>query len=663
MTMIDGYWTAFAGVKTTKRKADGGPALRSDHLAISLLLDAADVEEDLAFEGVAAIYFGNTLDAIDLVKFFGLCDVKMARQHDEICPDDLVVILKNTMTLKAEWLAQGSRVLFVAKAPEDLTFVSMAREIDRSFELRFDDRVIRAFIYRWYGYHGDAPLLISDASYFWMSVDEIIFAARQSKVDDFLDKLRGNVATLKDEHHDVDLESRAAKKKVGEYVRPEPPEHKRLSEMTGFGEAGVWGMRLAADLRAFAQGELPWADVDKGILLSSPPGGGKTTFARALAAECGVPLFAITYTDIAGQRDVGGDSIARGLTKAIAEWRKAVEGGPVIVFFDEIDAIGKRGVDSRSDYWFGPLITGLLAFLDGAVPREGIVFVAATNYAGRVDPAMMRPGRLDRHIEIPAPDLAALAGMIAHHLDLDPKAPETLAGAKALRGRSPSQVEQACREARRMGRMLNRKVDGEDVVDLVGWSREKRRPEYDMLVAVHEAGHTVVGIRLGIQEIEFVDIDSQGGEVGGGVMSLTTSEPMTRKQVEGVIVMGLAGRAAEEVVLNRVTSGARGDLENATRAAYAMVCRWGLDGALSSYREERVTPRQAEVIEGVLQAAYVETLALVRRERHAINFLADTLLKERYMTGREVVKLLRDRQRTAFFKPYPDDYEEFEVAA
>src|SRR5208283_3547840 len=177
---------------------------------------------------------------------------------------------------------------------------------------------------------------------------------------------------------------------------PKPPV--RLRDLSGYGAAKDWGLQLADDLQAFKRGEITFDDVDKGIFLSGPPGCGKTYFARALAAECGVDLVSTTYSD--WQSNSGGDAMAKGLKKLFETWREKAKGGPFILFVDEIDSIGTRGSNDHNDSWFRTIVNAWLAFLDGAEPRTGIVVIGATNLPERIDPALLRPGRLDRHIEI-----------------------------------------------------------------------------------------------------------------------------------------------------------------------------------------------------------------------------------------------------------------------
>ena len=290
---------------------------------------------------------------------------------------------------------------------------------------------------------------------------------------------------------------------------------RRLSEMSGFGEAGVWGCNTARDLVSYMAGTLPWSDVDRGLLLSGPPGGGKTTFARALAMECSevagrdVPLMVTTYTDWSAAGGGIGDSMSKGLTKLFDGWRKKAENGPFILLIDEIDSMGVRGGAAHNESWFAPVINAWLAFLDGAVSREGIVVIGATNHPDRVDPAMRRPGRLDRHIELPMPDVDALVGIVRAHLGTDAVLTddELAEAARAVRGRSPAEVGQLAREARRMARWCKRRVCASDLTDAVALLRGPVDAADDRMISVHEAGHAVAAVVLGVDTLLWVDQD------------------------------------------------------------------------------------------------------------------------------------------------------------
>ena len=422
---------------------------------------------------------------------------------------------------------------------------------------------------------------------------------------------------------------------------------RRLSEMTGFGEARTWGMNLAEDLRDFKAGRLQWADVDRGVLLSGPPGGGKTTFAKALSLECDVELVSTTYTEWSAAGGYG-DSMSKGLVKLFDKWRKLAADGPIILFIDEIDTIGRRGANGNNESWFTAVINSWLAFLDGAVPRDGIVVVAATNYPDRVDPALLRPGRLDRHLELPMPDVQALVGIVKAHLGSDAISTdaELAEAARAVRGRSPAEIQQLCREARRVARWCKRRVCASDLVDVVAMQRLGADAASERLTAIHEAGHAVALIIGGPDQLTWVDIDAQRTSMQRSVYS-------TQATVEARLVMLLAARAAEELMLGAPTSGASRDLVDATHLALEMQGTWGFgaQGLLSVPAEVAWSDRtMRDAARATLDHAYGRAMAFVREHRDAIERVADALVARRYLDGDEVRELVTGVPRPAPIK-------------
>ena len=166
------------------------------------------------------------------------------------------------------------------------------------------------------------------------------------------------------------------------------PDKPRLRDLCGYGTAKDWGMQLAEDFAAYRRGTLDWDDMDRGILLSGPPGCGKSYFARALAEECGVPLVMCSYADI--EANTGSGNLTNKAIKKI--WADARKKAPCIVFMDELDSVGARGDRGNNNGWWTSIINGLLAELDGAEPREGVVAIGATNFPDAIDRALRRPG-------------------------------------------------------------------------------------------------------------------------------------------------------------------------------------------------------------------------------------------------------------------------------
>ncbi len=409
----------------------------------------------------------------------------------------------------------------------------------------------------------------------------------------------------------------------------------------------TFGRNLVADLDAYRAGKLAWADVlGRGALLFGPPGTGKTTFAGALAASCGPDVLLVVggYSIWESGEDAKGSY--NGFIKCMRQsFLRAKAAKASILFIDEVDSFMARGSAGHNESWFRPIMNALLAELDGVSGREGVVVIAATNLVDAIDPALRRSGRLDIELHMPLPDAPTLARILAAHLP-DLSSANLSGAALGAIGASGADCERWSRGARRRARTAGRPVELDDLLAEVGDAAAGRTDEYCRRVAVHEAGHAVASTVLRPGSVRHVSTRPWCGGIEGGVTTeVFHGVSSTRNLFEGYIVEALAGRAAEEIVLGDVTGGALTDLRDATKIAAMMDVSFGLGAQLLSLGDitpDDVTrilltrPDVAERVERTLQAAYADALALVRRNRIAVDLLAARLLGEQVLDGRDV---------------------------
>jgi hypothetical protein len=425
----------------------------------------------------------------------------------------------------------------------------------------------------------------------------------------------------------ADMETRLQDNKLASPEKPAKPEVK-LSDLSGYGVAKDWGLQLASEMRAYVAGEIAWEDMDRGILLYGAPGTGKTYLARALANECGVPLVLSSYADWEAAQ--GGSSyVVKAMRKIFDEARKKA---PCIVFIDEIDSLGVRGGSGHNTGYWDAIINALLAELDGANPREGIVVIAATNNPNNVDPALLRAGRLERRVEIPMPDAAAILGILRHHGI--PEDGDVADAARACRGKSPATIAMLCRDARRIARTIKRPVCAIDVVDAVTLTRPERDVAFDRIVCIHEAGHAVADVVLETG-LQWVDADACA-------TACHTVAFMTRESVRASMISLLAARRADAMLGAGASSGAVGDLAKATAMARAAVAQWGFGGAIRYHTDDEATRSRAirGQVDEMLDDADIAAAKLVDKQRDAILAVAEALRERRYLDGEEVRQVM-----------------------
>ncbi len=451
-------------------------------------------------------------------------------------------------------------------------------------------------------------------------------------------------------------------------LQAKPEETKRpqtegpaLDDLFGLGEAGEWGRELAADFEDWKAGRISWSDVDCGILASGPPGTGKTTFAKALAKTCNVHVELGSVARWQAKGHLG--DMLKAMRKVFEEARK---NAPAIVFLDEIDAVGDRNRFSghNADY-STQVVAALLECIDGAEGREGVVVVGACNYPDKLDAALVRPGRLDRHVRIPLPDANAREGIIRYHLrgELEDTVIKNVVDRTV--GRTGAELEQLVREARRRARRSRRPMELNDM--------EKSLPPValipDAIVrrsAVHESGHVVVGIALGmsLERVTLMDTFDPLGpdtQIGGGAFfQLERLTERTREEFNDRICMGLGGLAAEEIMLGSKGAGGGGDpgsdLHIVTIDALRMEASYGLGQGLAYFSADseealmmvlRTNPDIQKRVNQVLEEQYRRAKEILTGRMEGLERLSVELFAKRLLSAEEVRGVIDGQPRLA----------------
>ena len=269
--------------------------------------------------------------------------------------------------------------------------------------------------------------------------------------------------------------------------------HPTLDRLHGMEEAVEWGKSVATDLQAFSAGQIGWSEVDAGCVLSGPPGCGKSLFARALANTCVVPLVIGSY----GAWHGTGSAAQGDLLKAMAgTFSEARAHGRCIVQIDELDSFPDRNtLDHPRGEWMFQVVNQLLSELDGLGSREGVVVVGACNRYDRLDPALIRSGRLERHIKVVPPGRGALVAILREHLGEDLADGDLSVVANSAHGATGADCERFVRSARRLARRESRAIGMRDLLEVVTAGRPESQDDL-LLVAVHEAGHAVAAATL-----------------------------------------------------------------------------------------------------------------------------------------------------------------------
>ena len=424
-----------------------------------------------------------------------------------------------------------------------------------------------------------------------------------------------------------------------------------LDSMGGMVDAVAWGKALAKDLADYRDGKLEWSDVDRGVLLSGAPGTGKTTFAQALAGTCGVPLVASSLGEWQSAGHLG--DLLKGMRKTFTQARTV---SPCILLVDEIDGFGSR-TQFKSDYkdYSIQVVNGFLELLDGASTRDGVVVIGATNNPDRIDPAITRAGRLDRHIRIGLPDQTALLQIFRRHLAGDLTNDDLAPAAMLALGGSGADVAKWVRGARRRGRQDGRPMHLEDLIAEIRGNAQTVSAEIRRRCAVHEAGHALTIALHRPEAVKHVSI-RQTETTGGGVLShWPEMELATSADIDQFLITTLAGRAAEKLVLGLVSSGSGGgpdsDLARATMLATSAITALGLGGQSVPIWSGLPTPDSldlllirrpdiAKQVEDRIGRAYGAAMDLLTANQTTLELIIERLLDVETMSGEELATII-----------------------
>jgi len=415
--------------------------------------------------------------------------------------------------------------------------------------------------------------------------------------------------------------------------------------------------------------------IPKGVLLVGSPGTGKTLIARAIAGEANVPFFSISGSDFVEM------FVGVGASRVRDMFLQARKAAPCLIFIDEIDAVGRQrgagvggGHDEREQ-----TLNQLLVEMDGFEGKEGIIIIAATNRPDVLDPALLRPGRFDRRVVVPAPEVKGREEILGVHAkrlrlgeDVDLKVI-----ARGTPGFVGADLENLCNEAALMAARVNKEqvemADFEQAKDKVMMGAERRSmvlsDKEKETTAVHEAGHTLVARLLpGTDPVHKVTIIPRGMALGL-TMQLPEQDKhsMTQRAANDTIAILMGGRVAEELMFTDFTTGAGNDIERATQLARRMVTEWGMSDRVGpinlSTRDEHVflgremgkgremSEETAQVVDAevkrILTENYKRAKQLIRDNLHKLKGLADALIEKETLDAEEIEQIVRGKTTLA----------------
>ncbi|CAD7055889.1 ATP-dependent Zn protease [Pseudorhizobium halotolerans] len=430
----------------------------------------------------------------------------------------------------------------------------------------------------------------------------------------------------------------------------------KVLPIEAFDHAGDWVKHLRDDLTAWQEGRLRWQDLDKGVLVYGAPGTGKTSFAISAAHHLGVPIIA---GSLAQWQSAGhlGDL----LRTMYADFNEARSAAPSVLLIDELDAVGdRRKFSGDNAQYCTEVVNALLEALDGTIGREGVIVIGASNFPERIDPALLRPGRLEKHFELSRPTPTARAQIMGFYL---PEADVDLVAmaARRLRGATGADIEHFSRRVRQRARQQGRAVTPADLLSEL--PPEASPDERDIWrVCIHEAGHAVLTKLFNLGDIEFVEIAIGHHFRGSGldeaygrvVVTAAHLQIETETAMCDEIAMSLGGMAAEELFLgdrSTLSGGTnRSDLATATARAIKIVGQFAMGRSLHVLPVDLIDAADAGIFEkfppllrevnALLRREYKRAKVALQLHQDSILALATALQREGRLSGDRLEELL-----------------------
>ncbi|WP_376870746.1 AAA family ATPase [Albirhodobacter sp. R86504] len=416
----------------------------------------------------------------------------------------------------------------------------------------------------------------------------------------------------------------------------------RLEDMTGDSPALLAARRIVADLVLWRQGKADWQEISRSLLLFGPPGTGKTWLARAMGNSAGINTVTGGFGEWQSAGHLG--DMLREMRASFAEARKRA---PCLLIIDEIDAVGSRSdADRHASNYRTQVISTFLAELDAISREEGVIVVGTCNHPDRMDPAILRAGRMDIKIKVPLPDADALLAILRHHLVDDIADGELRSLVPLAVGHSAAELDAAIRAARSDARHSRKMLNIAMLREHLNTGPSGQNAPLLWRIAVHEAGHAVIGAALNLGRIDSIQITADGGSI----LRQPVAHQGLLADIEAEMAYSLAGRAAEHLIFHEISAGSGGpessDLAKATRYALDIETTYGLghEGLVWHAKPNDAlltSPAISDRVRQRLVRAERRAAAILTRHRTVLEALAQELLQKRSMRAAAIEPFLR----------------------